>query len=807
MKKWFKNLEIGKKLRVYSVVIVVLVMSLVLGVSFSMVNMLRNFGYLENYPRHRAQLAGHINSHFMNIQQYLSRMSVYAGFPAEIETQEQLRLNILAEIDEVSIYFGYFMESIESDPRLSYAQRNYHRRQLYDAMSHFELWEALVVSPVITANIAGNRERVVALYNWHTYFYDQLIIAFSAMQKEASAAVDEGTAEVYTAAIIAIAIFVLLSITVVILCISFPVFTLRLEGERAANKAKSVFLANMSHEIRTPISAVLGISEIQLQNTTIKPEILESFANIHNSAKLLLGIINDILDFSKLEDDKMVLLQEEYETENMIGYVSSLHPTYLGDKDIAFVLKIDENMPLLFCGDPLRIEQIVINLLSNAFKYTKSGVVELSWKIEDVNVLVICVKDTGMGMTKEQIKIIHEEYTRFHENESKNIQGTGLGMSIVYRLVRLMNATIEIDSEPDNGTSVTVRIPQKTVCEAVLGKERVRKLQRFEMQNTKSGFGFVPEPMPYGSVLVVDDIETNLFVVQGLLAFYELNIETCTSGKDAIDKIRDGKAYDIVFMDYMMPEMNGMEATRIIRGMGYTRPIIAFTANSLIDQNKEYAESGFDGYLLKPIIVKNLNTLLLMHIKNKQSPETIADAQRRKTTREMGDNGFSGGDKLQTRIRRDFATNHKNLFVELKDAINAGDIGTAHRLAHTLKGLAALMKEDALIQAASKAEDLLGEGIFPTQSELDIIEIETRNVLDGISLDEAERPPVSRADTVVLLKTLKPMLEQRKTTSLKLVDQLMQIPETLLIAKQIQQFRFPDALVGVNLLLEELDDN
>jgi signal transduction histidine kinase len=250
----------------------------------------------------------------------------------------------------------------------------------------------------------------------------------------------------------------------------------RAEIAEESNMAKSRFLARMSHEIRTPITAVLGISEIQLQNPSLPPDIEESFAKIYDSSNMLLGIINDILDLSKIEADKMSMVYDEYETASLINDVMQPYIVYIGDKDIAFNVHVNEWMPRLLVGDSLRIKQIMHNILSNAFKYTESGAVNLSIKCQSsetdesrVN-LVISVRDTGLGMTEEQLNMLFKaEYVRFHE-KGAFVTGTGLGMTIVHRLAQMMNAKIDMESEVGKGTKVIVCIPQE-----VAGAETIRK--------------------------------------------------------------------------------------------------------------------------------------------------------------------------------------------------------------------------------------------------------------------------------------------------------------------------------------------
>ena len=392
----------------------------------------------------------------------------------------------------------------------------------------------------------------------------------------------------------------------------------RLEVAEESNRAKSRFLARMSHELRTPITAVLGISEIQLRNADLPPQLKEPFAKINNSANLLLGIVNDILDLSRIESGKLPLVEAEYELASLIYDTAQLPTVHIGNKEIDFEMKVDEFMPAYLIGDALRIRQVMNNLLSNAFKYTESGTVTLSIDCqaaagdegdEKVVILIISIQDTGMGMSQAQINDLQEEYSRFHEQSKPVITGTGLGMPIVYSLLQMMAAEIQLESEVGKGTHVIVRIPQKIAKPGLIGN-------KFSAQNHSSYF--VPEPMPYGRVLVVDDMEANLYVARGLLAFYELNVECCNDGNAAIEKIKAGKRYDIIFMDEMMPGISGTESVQILRDMGYTEPIIALTANALIGQAEVFIANGFDGFISKPIQTEELNSALVSFIKNKR---------------------------------------------------------------------------------------------------------------------------------------------------------------------------------------------
>ncbi|MCL1845448.1 MAG: response regulator [Defluviitaleaceae bacterium] len=383
------------------------------------------------------------------------------------------------------------------------------------------------------------------------------------------------------------------------------------------NLAKSRFLARMSHEIRTPITAVMGITEIQLRNRIVPYQTEEALVQIYSSSKTLLNIVNDILDFSKIESGNMPIINTEYDVASLVGDAAQLHLIYSERKNVSFVMDIDPNLPVKLVGDNLRIRQIINNLLTNAFKYTESGEILFSLSFEDG--LVIKISDTGFGMTTQQIEEIGSEYVRFHEQDKPFVGGTGLGLPIVYSLAKMMNAKIELKSKPGVGTCASVRVPQRASGTDVIGPELASSLKNFESQQwfvTKE-LEFEPEAMPYGKVLVVDDVDTNLYVAEAMLESFGLSVELCERGQEAIDKITQGNEYDVIFMDHMMPGMDGIETTNALRRMGYTLPIVALTANAVKGQAEMFLNNGFSGFMSKPIDINLLSSYLVRFVKNK----------------------------------------------------------------------------------------------------------------------------------------------------------------------------------------------
>ena len=431
-----------------------------------------------------------------------------------------------------------------------------------------------------------------------------------------------------------------------------------LKETQAASRAKSDFLATMSHEIRTPMNAILGITEIQLLNESMDQSIRDAFDKIYASSDLLLGIINDILDHSKIEAGKLPLVIAKYESASLVSDTAQLNMMRIGSKLIEFDLCVDENMPAVLLGDELRIKQILNNLLSNAFKYTAKGTVQLSVSVEatggdDEVMLVISVSDTGQGMTEEQLSKLFEEYARFNMDANRTTEGVGLGMSITQKLIHLMNGKIFVKSEPGKGSVFTVHLPQVKVGAEVLGRELSENLHKFRTTSRAQmrRVQFSREPMPYGSVLIVDDVETNIYVAKGLLSPYELNIDTADSGFSAIEKIKNGKEYDIVLMDHMMPGMDGIEAVKILRGMGYKHSIVALTANAVAGQAEIFLNNGFDDYISKPIDIRQLNVVLNKLIRDKQAPDFL-EAVRRQAEKKTTN---SSNNKAQAEINPRFA--------------------------------------------------------------------------------------------------------------------------------------------------------
>jgi PAS domain S-box-containing protein len=399
------------------------------------------------------------------------------------------------------------------------------------------------------------------------------------------------------------------------------------------SQSKSSFLANVSHEIRTPLNTVVGVSNIMLAREDLDEDAKENLGKISIACDVLLGIINDTLDLSKIEASKLDIVSEKYDVSKLLGDAVVLNTPPQSVKPIEFELEVDSTLPVRLIGDELRIKQILNNLLSNAFKYTDSGKVTLSAKNEYVTgerymMLILCVKDTGHGMTKSQLGKIFDEYSRFNRGPRDAIIGTGLGLAVVQRLVGLMGGKIEVESNVGEGTQFTVRLRQGMVDSEVLGDESAQNLMQFKvdgMTQKKTG-EVVHSILSHAKVLVVDDVESNLHVATGLLKLYALNIETASGGWEAIAKVEGlrerGEVYDIIFMDHMMPKMDGIETARRIRDSGYTAPIIALTANATAGHENLFFQNGFDDFISKPVDMRMLDMVLNKFIAKSDKAES-----------------------------------------------------------------------------------------------------------------------------------------------------------------------------------------
>ncbi|MBR6223125.1 MAG: response regulator [Lachnospiraceae bacterium] len=392
----------------------------------------------------------------------------------------------------------------------------------------------------------------------------------------------------------------------------------RSEKALAASEAKSAFLSNMSHEIRTPINAILGMNEMVLRECE-EPNIIGYSNNIRSAGNTLLGLINDILDFSKIEQGKMEILPVDYDLSSMINDLVNMIRPRLDPKGLELILNIDPTIPMHLFGDDVRLKQVITNILTNAAKYTEKGTVTFSVGYEKIDndennvILKVSVKDTGIGIKKEDMEKLFSEFERIEEKRNRSIEGTGLGMSITKSILSLMGSALKVESEYGKGSEFSFKLMQGVKNWDSIGnyQEAFEKAARAQIRYHEKF------KAPTSHILVIDDTKMNLLVVTSLLKSTEIKIDTATSGDDGIARIKSMK-YDIIFLDHMMPKKDGIETLNELKSMGdhlnVKTPIICLTANAISGARDFYLSAGFDDYLTKPIDSEKLEAIIMKYL-------------------------------------------------------------------------------------------------------------------------------------------------------------------------------------------------
>ena len=384
----------------------------------------------------------------------------------------------------------------------------------------------------------------------------------------------------------------------------------KIEAENA-NQAKSKFLARMSHEIRTPINAIMGMNEMILRESDEEP--IRNYAkDVKDSSVVLLNIVNEILDSSKLESGMMELVPVDYKMNHLLSDLYHMFDVRAAEKNLTLKFEIDPQIPSELHGDDKRIKQVLMNLLSNAVKYTKVGQVALKIScdtVEDMAILHCAVKDTGIGIKTEDIGKLYEEFRRIDLDKNRNIEGTGLGMNIVQQLLKLMDSEIQIESEYEKGSEFSFDIKQKIVNREPLG---VFSHEANHSEETESQSYLIA---PNAKVLVVDDVDMNRKVFKRLLKETQMQVLEAVSGAECLQILKE-QTVDIIFMDHMMPEMDGIETKHEINrmGLGQGVPIIMLTANAILSEQQKYMDEGFDDFLSKPIMYHKLEQILRKYL-------------------------------------------------------------------------------------------------------------------------------------------------------------------------------------------------
>ena len=390
-----------------------------------------------------------------------------------------------------------------------------------------------------------------------------------------------------------------------------------------ASETKTNFLANMSHEIRTPMNAILGMDEMILREAGDNPRIAKYAADIKSAGNMLLSIINDIVDLSKIESGKAELVENEFEICSVINDLSNIMSRRAEEKGLLFSFDASADIPSRLCGDEIRIRQIMLNIINNAVKYTKEGSVTIRMDAERIMdetgneavpekvMITVRVADTGIGIKDEDKDKLFTPFDRLEENKNRNIEGTGLGLSIAGNYVKLMGGHIDVESVYGEGSVFNVHIPVKVIDDTPIGDlaERIKNTDTMNQADKTTVMA------PNASALVVDDNEMNLEVIEGLMERTMIRTTVALSGHDAI-RLMENKRFDIIFLDQMMPQMDGITTLKKLRSEYDLRgiPFIALTADAVVGAKEYYLESGFDDYLSKPVKAEDLENILSKYL-------------------------------------------------------------------------------------------------------------------------------------------------------------------------------------------------
>lgn len=520
--------------------------------------------------------------------------------------------------------------------------------------------------------------------------------------------------------IMAILMLIVVIIVTVSIVKSQDVLMKASEEAHKASEAKGQFLASMSHEIRTPINGILGMDEMLLKICTNEKQI-EYAKNIQSAGKTLLSLINDILDVSKIEAGKMEIIDVDYDLFSVFNDCYNINVFRVRNKGLDFKMNIDPKLPANLHGDEVRIRQVINNLLSNAAKYTSEGEISLDANYEDIDESTILLKikviDTGMGIKPEDMDKLFESFTRVDEEKNRNIEGTGLGLNLCHNLAKLMGGRIDVESKYGVGSTFIITIPQRVVSREAMGdfgekyKEYAKNIEAKKIEINA----------PNAKVLIVDDVEMNLMVAKGLLENTGLDIETVTSGEKCLEKML-ANDYDIVFLDHMMPEMDGVETLKkwltLERNHNENTPVIMLTANALSGAREEYINVGFTDYLSKPIDENELKAMLVKYL-----PKNKLLVSEKSSYEEVDIDMITWGKELEDRYERLYEGKKVNVRVWIDPNLPLCMSGNKDTLDEVLNNLVeeAVLHTDAgkIVVKISKSEDSEDEIVTVDYSVID----------------------------------------------------------------------------------------
>ncbi|MCL2761877.1 MAG: ATP-binding protein [Treponema sp.] len=560
------------------------------------------------------------------------------------------------------------------------------------------------------------------------------------------------------------------------------------DAAEAANQAKSIFMANMSHEIRTPMNSIIGFSELA-QDDDISPKTKKYLSNISESAEWLLQIINDILDISKIEAGKMELERIPFDLHDIFAHCQLEIMPKTMEKGIILYCYAEPSIGKKMLGDPLRLRQTLLNLLSNAVKFTNIGAVKLlaSVKKTDSGSVTIHfeVKDSGIGMSPDQIEKIFEPFIQADDSITRRYGGTGLGLTITRNIISMMGGTLQVESAFGVGSKFSFELTFDIIDDDS------------DIPSPKTSFKDMEQPRFKGEVLVCDDNSMNQQVICEHLEKVGLQTVIAENGKVGVDivagRMQNGeKPFDLIFMDIHMPVMDGLEAASKITELGLKTPIVAVTANIMANDLELYRVSGIADFIGKPFTSQELWKCLVTYF----SPVSFSIID---THRQAIDN-----ENLQKHLKAHFVKNNQTTYSHITKAIAAGDIRLAHRLAHTLKTNAGQIDEKRLQKAAATVEGMLSTGKnLLTEAQSRILETELQSVLEKLAVfSKANAPdsPKTLDDEKAreLLVQLEHMLINRNPECIHLLDDIRAIPKAEELACLIEDYEFKQAIITLS---------
>ena len=597
-----------------------------------------------------------------------------------------------------------------------------------------------------------------------------------------------------------------------------------------ANRAKTNFVSNMSHEIRTPMNSIVGITEILLRSRH-SPKEQEYLLNIQRSGRVLLTIINDVLDCSKMEAGKMQLFDEPYDTCSLFHDLRISMENRIGHSGLELIYDIDQDIPCKLKGDMGRIRQVIINLVNNAIKYTEKGSVRFSVHVRQKNtdkvMLYYEVADTGIGIRKEDQKILFDAFQRVEMDRNRYVEGTGLGLTISQNLVNMMGGVIEVESEYGKGSRFFFTIEQTIIDPTPVSAVNYNG-QKDNVTEKEAECLFIA---PEAHILLVDDNELNLVVAKELLKPLRMQIDTAENGLQAVKMVR-GSQYDLVLMDHMMPVMDGIEAAKAIRALPEDKyqklPIIALTANAMVDARKEFLNAGMNGFVAKPIdFARICNQLklwlpkdLVRDVPKEEAKKLLADdLSDREIQPEDPQMGFSfeegvnhcGSKAALMKTIRIFYRTIDSKANKIEQCLKEGLIGDYVIEVHALKSSALLIGAVPLSEAAKELED------YGKQGKTEVLEEKTPDVLTlyrdlknilrpYAEKEEDAKKEFSDGEWITALQQIHQCIEQ---FDLDGVDQIMeqleeyQVPEC--IRESMDQLRVYVADVSMEEIMELTD--